>query len=338
MSTATFFEKESAEYPWTDTIPRFDPIRNMALSFNGRNQYVLLSKSGDPNYGNLDFSGAITIEAWVRQAVTDKPFSSDVRTIVVHNLTPAGAGSVFLRISQNCYQAGTSSGMASVPIPLGDPGNWVFLAGVYNPAARSWLLYRNGVASTTPPETHTDVTGPQSQQSATGSWTVGGVGPDGRDSFFGLLTGVRVWKCARSASQVVADMNFTQPGAVYGIRDGEPVNLLAGNWHMNEGFLDTAFDYAYREGRGNNGSLGGGVKEHTPEWVVSAPTQMAIFDGGSEFNMPHRQIPDLTVDFDQRPHEQQAHSNVPAPSESDQNQSLVRMEHDGDEFNVSVEP
>lgn len=129
-----------------------------ALIFNGQNQYV---KLGNP--AALNFSGQITIAAWIKPTATD-----GIRNIVAHGYNPTPAGEVFLRIVDGQYQIGSWDGtsyFAAAAIPASDLGSWVHLAGVYDGTV--WKLYRNGVLLSTqailidrPAVPHTDANRP----------------------------------------------------------------------------------------------------------------------------------------------------------------------------------
>ncbi len=129
-----------------------------SLIFNGQNQYVRL---GNP--AALNFSGQITIAAWIKPTATD-----GVRNIVAHGYNPNPAGEVFLRIVDGQYQVGSwdgSSYFVAATIPASDLGTWIHLAGVYDGIA--WKLYRNGVllstqaiSMTRPAVPHTDANRP----------------------------------------------------------------------------------------------------------------------------------------------------------------------------------
>ncbi len=120
---------------------------NKACLFNGASGYLAL---GNP--AALNLSNQITVMAWIKP--TEKDF---FRSIFAHGWD-AGRQETFLRISRgganagygdgNYYELGVSDGSgyydaAYFPMPEGDLGNWVFLAGTYDGA--SWNLYRNGV-------------------------------------------------------------------------------------------------------------------------------------------------------------------------------------------------
>jgi len=100
----------------------------------------------------LHFSGNITLAAWINPAEKDY-----YRDIIAHGWDPTTYAETFLRISRgpgsagygdgNYYEIGASDGTwydsATMAIPAGDVGNWVFLAGTFD--GTKWNLYRNGV-------------------------------------------------------------------------------------------------------------------------------------------------------------------------------------------------
>ena len=135
----------------------------------------------------LHFTGPITLTAWV------KPIEQDYfRDIIAHGFNAADA-ETFLRISRgplftggfqffnadasgdgNYYEIGASDGgnyydAAQFPIPPGDIGNWVFLAGTCD--GSTWNLYRNGALVATAPVDTAD--GAIGAYNITGPWTVG---------------------------------------------------------------------------------------------------------------------------------------------------------------------
>lgn len=163
-----------------------------ALFLDGANGYV---KLGSPPA--LDISGNITLAAWVKPTV--KNF---FRNIIARGWDE-DYKETFLRISRgtdfsgtgfgttNHYELGVTDGSTyydsvRVPIPEGDVGNWVFLAGTYD--GSQWTLYRNGkqIGSLTTPNGALVTPNP---------WAIGGqsdadVGganlvPGGLSTFFG---------------------------------------------------------------------------------------------------------------------------------------------------------
>ena len=100
-----------------------------ALSFNGTSQFVDLGNPGD-----LNFSGQITLDAWIMPEST-----GGLQDIIAHGYqtSPTNAED-FLRINGGYYQVGSWNGnnaFAQFAIPAGDIGQWVNLAGVYNGTA-----------------------------------------------------------------------------------------------------------------------------------------------------------------------------------------------------------
>jgi hypothetical protein len=129
-----------------DALPYagFGP-NNKACLFDGTSGYVSL---GNPQ--SLNFSGNITMMAWIKPGVKDF-----FRNILAHGWQ-GDYQEVFLRLSRgegasnygdgNYYELGVTDNVyydaAYFPIPEGDINNWVFLAGTYD--GSFWRLYRNG--------------------------------------------------------------------------------------------------------------------------------------------------------------------------------------------------
>ena len=131
------------------------PAGNKSVWFSGeRGSFAI----GDPAAGNpsaLAISGSpITLMAWI------KPSSvGGWRTILAHGYNGNNAETYFRigdtvdweglgNVETAYYEIGaTSDGLnynsAIYPVPAGDIGNWVFLAGTWDGA--NWNLYRNGV-------------------------------------------------------------------------------------------------------------------------------------------------------------------------------------------------
>jgi hypothetical protein len=133
----------------------------------------------------LHFSGQITLAAWV------KPLADNYKhDIIQHGFDGIGQ-ETFLRLSRgygssgygsgNYYEVGTTEGEQNdgwydsvlVPVPLGDIGNWVFLAGTFDGA--NWNLYRNGVLVGSIPRYTNPASGDQDNGAidVTNTWTIG---------------------------------------------------------------------------------------------------------------------------------------------------------------------
>jgi len=117
-----------------------------SVLLDGFNGFVKL-----PNSTSLDITGNLTMMAWIKP--TQKNFYRD---IIARGWDDANA-ETFLRISRgfdnsgvgstNQYEVGVTDGVnyydsVLVPMPEGDIGNWVFIAGTFDGA--QWTLYRNG--------------------------------------------------------------------------------------------------------------------------------------------------------------------------------------------------
>lgn len=111
--------------------------------FDGTRTYVELT-----NPPGLNFTGEITLEAWV-QPDADALLNNS-RNILAHGHAAAVPGvpgvlEVYLRIEAGNYQVGNTNDRASFPIPAEDLTGtaWVHLAGTWD--GTKWTLYRNGV-------------------------------------------------------------------------------------------------------------------------------------------------------------------------------------------------
>ena len=182
--------------------------RDTALHFDGINGHLVTL----PSVPTLAITGPITLEAWVRPGATD-----GIRDIVTHGYTLTPSAEVYLRIANGNYQVGSWNGtdhVAAVPVPAGDVGTWVHLAGVYDGSA--WHLYRNGslLASSTDPVGAVAVGG---------GWTIGGSQVNDRP-FLGDINEVRIWNAGLSAVSIAAGLNTPLDGT-------EP--SLAGVWRYD---------------------------------------------------------------------------------------------------------
>jgi hypothetical protein len=224
---------------------------SQALSFKGTGQFVDLGNPAD-----LNFSGPITLEAWVNPGL-----STGLQDIIAHGYqTSPNYAEDFLRINNGYYQVGSWNGnnaFAQAAIPAGDVGQWVFLAGVYDGA--QWDLYRNGVLVGTSGAT-TQGAVPVSST----NWAIGTSG--GRvDRFFqGQLADVGIWDVGRSASQVQSDMAGPLSPSASGLTAYYQFSTVSG---------DMIFDST---ANANNGTLGDGTASFEPRQVAGiafGPTQ-----------------------------------------------------------------
>jgi hypothetical protein len=182
----------------------------VALSFNGQNTYIDL---GEPPA--LDFTGNVTVEAWVRVRNT-----GGFHNILAHGYTLDPPAELLFRVLAGSYQVGSWNGVdhtVSAPIPPEDAGQWVHLAGVYD--GTHWRLYRNGkeLASRPDPVGVVEVRGP---------WAIGARGGGTERFFDGDIAQVRLWKVARTPEQIQEDMRREPKDDAEG---------LVGSWPLSEG-------------------------------------------------------------------------------------------------------
>ena len=156
-----------------------------AMVLNGTNQYASL---GNP--GVLNFSGPITMAAWIKASATD-----GARNILAHGYD--ASNEVFLRIASGYYEVGSwvnpTSLFTNYAIPGGDVGTWVHLAGVYD--GTTWRLYRNGVQVGSSVQAVGAVT-------VTTNWCIGARGDGTSRWFAGSIDDVRIYKRALSAAEI----------------------------------------------------------------------------------------------------------------------------------------
>jgi len=167
---------------------------NSAYYFDGSGDYIGL---GNPV--GLNFTGQITIAAWIRPDVIK---GVDInRVIVDHGYGGSPIKAVYLRIANDGqYESGSyiqnsgDTGRAEYVIPLTDQGAWVHLVGLYD--GTFWRLYRNGVEVA-------------SRQRTVGAiqvdwdWAIGARGTGGTRFFTGAIDDVRIYNRALSAEEVL---------------------------------------------------------------------------------------------------------------------------------------
>ncbi len=192
---------------------------DIAVRLNGTNAYVDL---GNP--ANLNISGTITIQAWIKPSA---PLGLQV--IVAHGYVQDPAGEVYLRLNGYTYQVGSWNGadhVVTAPIPQSDLGRWTHLCGVYD--GSNWIIYSNGRELAR----QADATG---AVPVAGPWAIGARGGGGERFFQGQIRNVALWKTARTPAQIAQDMR--DPGLA-----ADPD--LRGFWPLNEGAETTARDYS----------------------------------------------------------------------------------------------
>jgi len=219
-----------------------------ALSFNGTSQFVDLGNPGD-----LDFSGQITLDAWIKPEST-----AGLQDIIAHGYqtSPTDAED-FLRISGGYYQVGSWNGnnaVTQVAIPAADIGQWVNLAGVYN--GTDWILYSDGVQVAT--------SGPTTQGAlpvSSSDWAIGAEGGGTGRFFQGQIDDVSIWNVGLSPAAVKFAMVQAPTAPQSGLVAYYPFDETSGNMAIDA------------TGNGNNGTLGG-ISPNNP---AAEPSRVAGF-------------------------------------------------------------
>ena len=129
-------------YPGATTGVAGPPFNGLGPNNNASQLSGVVGNIGIGNPDGLNFSDQITLIAWVKPAQED--VYPTVRGIIAHGYDDNGA-EVSLLLDQGYYEVGSSIDGTTFytvfnPMPSGDVGNWVFLAGTWDGTA--WNLYR----------------------------------------------------------------------------------------------------------------------------------------------------------------------------------------------------
>lgn len=164
------------------------------LGFNGVNAFVSI-----PSANSLNIVGPITMAAWVRPQ-----FGVGIQDILSHGMQGTAPGDISIRINNGRYEVGGYDVLpkASAPVPVGDYGNFVHIAGVFNGSA--WVIYRNGVALNTSANSIGAV-------QVNADWAIGARSGGVTRFFNGDIDEVRLYNRSLSATEVLA---LTSPGVV----------------------------------------------------------------------------------------------------------------------------
>jgi hypothetical protein len=181
---------------------------NAAAFFNGGDSFVELR-----NVPDLNFIGAITLEAWVQPSLT--PGSQGGYGNIIAHGYDEDFNEVALRVNGNSeyaistYRQWEGQGV-SASIPAADlaTGAWVHLVGTYDGA--NWNLYRNGVPLASAADT---ASSPGSLMVLKGNWAIGArgrwahmdvLGPGLDRQFQGKIDEAAIYDRALSPDEVLA--------------------------------------------------------------------------------------------------------------------------------------
>ena len=180
-----------------------------AFSLDGMDEYVLV-----PDSDNLDITGDITIDAWIKRAIG----AGAPRIVTKYESDPAGGGlsHAFLLLSSDAasarirfavYQVKDGSISRAIDTDTGvvPTGVWTHVAGTFDLATQALKIYVNGVevpATLTPPSTTITSIYPSTSPLRIGAIRLesGIVG----DFFSGLIDEVEIFDRALSASEIKA--------------------------------------------------------------------------------------------------------------------------------------
>ncbi len=232
-------------------------IPSPALWFDGVQQYVEVSDHND-----LDLGAAFTIEAWIAPTNVQ---STQIQH-VVSKWNGVGDASYVLMVSSDHFGLATYDAIAGALSAWSS--NVISNSAWYHVAATmvggTVRLYVNGLLDSEHP-------GHPAPLNSTRPLSFGHEGPPFYGSHYaGLIDEVRVWRIARSQSELSSTMNALLSGAEQG---------LVGYWRFNEGGGDVAYDLT---GRGHDGRLGStdGPDVNDPIWwPVGAPVPADVADG-----------------------------------------------------------
>jgi hypothetical protein len=241
------------------------------LEFNGQDQYIDLRNPPD-----LNFSGQITLAAWVRPQER-----MGIHNIVAHGLCAQPAAELFLRTNDGRYETGCWNGHnhhTDFTIPPSDFGTWVHLTGMYD--GKKWKLFRNGILVNEKP----DETGAIAVNE---SWAIAAAG-NGKDRHFhGGLADVRIYRRGLSDDEVHA--LFSRPVGDSPDYDDPLSKGLVGNWALAS-VAEPAVD---RSAAGQDGKLVGRPRRiagpqgnaagQAPPARVAAAVKALDFDGKTQY-------------------------------------------------------
>jgi hypothetical protein len=192
-----------------------------ALSFDGIDDYVDCGNDASVNMNNR-----LTMEAWINSAalgsgkIISKWGMSSGYELAIITLAPDYDRDVVLNLNQSYVLKYSLAGLE---------GRWIHLAATWN--GSNAKLFVNGNLAANANFTDAIV-------NSTRNLTIGRMSNLAPSTFDGLIDEVRVWRRARSQSQIQSTMNDTLGSGYYSGKD----SLLVAYWRFDESKGDTIFD------------------------------------------------------------------------------------------------
>jgi subtilisin-like proprotein convertase family protein len=259
----------------------------LAVDFDGVDDYVTL---GNPD--RMNFEGAITLAAWI------KPRASDgFRSILTHGYSGSEGKQVFFHINDGEYQVGFwdngDTARASYPVPAGDLGTWIHLAGTYD--GTTWRLYRNGAQVAEQADDTGAIVVDQ-------NWFVG-ARDHGPDRFFdGLIDDVEILPVALSPAEIVTRVREPVFHAKFDETDYDCPTDESGECRLDDSSANqndiscpqrcmSLFDYTFCDNPrcpslGTNSPLGSGIEFNQETHLLAGPSDsLDLSQGAGNFSL-----------------------------------------------------
>jgi len=226
--------------------------QNTAINFDGVDDFIQTTYSG------ISGASARTCEAWIRTTANCNPSNGGTQNVILdYGTFSTGERFTFNVLFGNAIRVEIQGSGLNGTIAVND-GSWHHVACVFNPSSSNkYSLYVDGVL---------DVTGNISTPINTGSSVDLRIGKriDNVKHFNGDIDEVRIYNYARTATQILADMN-----SEYCVN---PSGLVA-YYKMNEGVANAVNSSVTTiiddSGNANNGTLNNfSVSGTTSNWVV----------------------------------------------------------------------
>ncbi|HEX6941138.1 MAG TPA: LamG-like jellyroll fold domain-containing protein [Longimicrobiales bacterium] len=233
----------------TLSIPRFAPLMDMSLKFDGVDDIVTA-----PTPQDWTGSDGFTVTFWADLAEIEAGVSAGILGIA-----GAGGDGAFWAIDAAFRLHAYFNHVENV-LPLDAWGRgWVYVATIYDAMRMSLTTFvgRGDLSDTV-------YLSSPSKLPTNGNITIGHAGTDAYPHFRGRISRISLFKVALRARDAIAARYDMQFGAEVRMRPD-----LVGSWRLNEGYGTIAFDYASAEGC--NGILGGGEPAAEPAWVIGRP-------------------------------------------------------------------